>query len=56
MSRSGRQVFLRNLETASGAVTRVMAAAQPSVSHTECATGPPSISPRAASARLDSGL
>ena len=33
------QVFLRNLATASGAVTTVIAAAQPSVIHTEWATG-----------------
>jgi DNA-binding SARP family transcriptional activator len=50
------QVFLRNLETASGAVTSVISAAQPSVIHTEWATGPPLIRFRAASARLDSGL
>ncbi len=51
-----RQAFLRNLATASGAMTSVMPAAQASVTQTESATGPPIIRPRTASARFDSGL
>ncbi len=50
------QAFLRNLDTASGAITSVIAAAQASVTQTESATGPPIIRPRTASARFDSGL
>ena len=43
-------------DIASGAITAVMRTDQPSVTQTACATGPPIIRPRAASARLDSGL
>ncbi|CAM5445915.1 hypothetical protein SMICM304S_09432 [Streptomyces microflavus] len=52
----GAQAFLRNLATASGAITTVIPAAQASVHQTESPTGLPCMRARAASARLESGL
>jgi predicted ATPase len=51
-----RQLLVRNLWIATGAITAVIATDQPRVTHRSCATGPPTISPRAASASVDSGL
>ncbi|BFO20956.1 hypothetical protein SHKM778_73440 [Streptomyces sp. KM77-8] len=50
------QLFVRNLWIATGAITAVIPTDQASVIHRSWATGPPTISPRAASASADSGL